>query len=361
MKINQQGRYSRQVVLKNWGEESQEKLSKAVVLLIGAGGLGCHSAPALCAAGIGTLIIYDPDLVQLENLHRQYFYTTEDIGRYKVEVLSQRLRELNPDCKIHVVAESWTLNSDLPENLQPTLVVDGSDTFMAKYSINEFCLARRIPWVYSSVLAYQAEVALFTPHSGLCYKCLFPTPPVDFESCERTGVAGPLPAYAGTRQAWEAIAFLLGNVHSLPAKLWKVDWFTGKETTYQVERNPECVNRCNVAPASFTKPLVSGEIQFADFIDDFRLNNQTWLVFDIRTDNMVHPEIPGIIKLDMSELASSVKNMDVQKKILLICAGGHISLQLQQKMQESRQDLMIYSLIGGFQSGFQGKPYLESL
>ena len=361
MDSNPKKRYSRQIVLENWGEDVQQKLSNSIVLIIGVGGLGCHSASALCASGIGTLILYDPDRVQLENLHRQYHYSAEDIGLYKVDALAKRLKALNPDCRVLTVSEFWDWRGILPENLAPHLVIDGSDTFQVKYAINEYCQSRQIPWIYASVLAYEAEVSVFMPYSGSCYKCLHPTPPDDYNSCERTGVVGPLPALAGTRQACEAIAFLSGNIISQDGKLWKIDLKNGKENIYQIERSPICRSACTVKSPAFMHLPETGELSFNEFHSDFKADSEKWHLLDIRMDNMAFPDIYGIRKIDLADLNIYVEGTPVHNKVLLICSSGRISRKMMLKLRQFRPELLIYSLNGGFLSGFQEKPYLESL
>lgn len=361
MDSNQESRYSRQIILENWGEAVQQKLSNSIVLIIGVGGLGSHSASALCASGVGTLILYDPDRVQLDNLHRQYHYSTEDIGLYKVEALSKKLKALNPGCKVFAVSDLWNLDTSLPEDLQPHLVIDGSDTFQVKYAINDYCNSKQIPWVYASVLAYEAEVSVFMPSAGTCYKCYQPIPPEDYNSCELTGVVGPLPALAGTRQACEAIGYLSGNFKSQTGKLWRINLKSGKENIFQVERCPICHSGCAVKSPTFFQLLETGELGFSEFLRDFMENPEVWHLYDIRVDNMVFPDIPGVKKIDISDLNDAAMKIPVQNKVLLICGSGKISSQLMVKIKQFRPELLIYSLKGGFLSGFLEKPYLESL
>ena len=90
-------RYQRQVILKNFGEAGQQKLSEAKVLVIGAGGLGCAALQYLAAAGTGKIGIVDDDFVSLSNLHRQVLFTVKDIGYNKAEKAASRLQELNPE------------------------------------------------------------------------------------------------------------------------------------------------------------------------------------------------------------------------------------------------------------------------
>src|SRR5881409_3902963 len=103
-----------------------EKITRGRVLVIGVGGLGAPAATALATAGVGTLGLVDPDVVELSNLHRQTLYTDADLGRPKVEAASARLRVLAP----HVQAEPYRHRftaGDAGLVSRFDLVLDGTD------------------------------------------------------------------------------------------------------------------------------------------------------------------------------------------------------------------------------------------
>ncbi|RYD70184.1 MAG: hypothetical protein EOP55_22705, partial [Sphingobacteriales bacterium] len=79
-------RYQRQIILKGFGNEAQKKLSKAKILVVGAGGLGCPALQYLAAAGVGCIGIADHDVVEISNLHRQVLFGLADVGLLKVDV-----------------------------------------------------------------------------------------------------------------------------------------------------------------------------------------------------------------------------------------------------------------------------------
>lgn len=354
-------RYNRQEILTGWGKELQQKLERSTVLIVGVGGLGSHAASALCAAGLGTLILLDSDFVQIENLHRQYFYTEKDLGQYKTQAIKQRLLEMNSACKIISLPEKWTKSTLIPGNLTPDLVLDGTDSFESKYEINEYCQEKGIPWVYASVLGFRAELSVFHPSNGVCYKCLYPTLSAEFDSCERTGVAGPLPAIAGTKQAWQAIAILSGTLPTLAGQLWQVNLSQGRENVLNLERNPDCSLRCVVpCPNPYRRP-VPGEIDFNEFLNDFRSNPSLWKIIDIRSTDLDSMEFMGIEKMDAIELMAAGLDYLTEQKILIICEKGRTSQIVQEKLQQQLTEGKVYSLKGGFNSGFQESSYLESL
>src|SRR6476646_9137607 len=126
-------RYQRQIVLPEFGEDGQQKLLKAKILVIGAGGLGCPVLQYLAAAGVGTIGIVDDDVVELNNLHRQVLYSVKDIGLPKADTASQVLRELNPEVKIISYSERLTTQNAFAIIDQFEIVVDGTDNFSTRY------------------------------------------------------------------------------------------------------------------------------------------------------------------------------------------------------------------------------------
>lgn len=344
-------RYIRQESLQDWGFSSQKKLKDSVVLIIGAGGLGSHAAVALCAAGVGTLILYDPDIVQIHNLHRQYYFTTESCGKYKCSELATHLKALNPECTIYERTEKWTEESHLPEGLIPDIILDGSDTFATKYSIHRYSRTHKIPWVYASVLEFRAEISVFIPGSGPCYQCLYPAPPENPGSCEISGVLGPLPALTATRQALEILSWLSTGRSSLQGKLWQYSMRPYTERIFTLEQSYDCQLHTGIfvdsAPPLTVLPFeISPEELYSKFSP--RLTNT--ILLDIRPEAKYSDHIPGILAADLSEVEEIIQNLSSDTEIILICASGKSSLIMAQKMSAIFPLRKILSLKGGFPS-----------
>jgi adenylyltransferase/sulfurtransferase len=220
-------RYQRQIILKGFGEEGQQKLLQAKVLVIGAGGLGCPALQYLAAAGVGTIGIVDDDVISLSNLHRQVLYTPDDIDHPKVEVAASKLRQLNPDVNIYPYRIRLEKSNAFEIIRQYDLLIDGTDNFASRYMINDACFLLNKPLIYGAVSQYEGEVAVFSPHflmgstRGVNYRDLFPNPPKDGEvlNCAEAGVLGVLPGIIGTMQAAEAIKLITGIGTPLMNKL----------------------------------------------------------------------------------------------------------------------------------------------
>src|SRR6266540_5780324 len=123
----QNERYSRQIMVPDFGGKGQIHLREARVLVIGAGGLGSPAAFYLAAAGIGTVGIIDPDKVELSNLQRQILHSTSDIGRKKVESARKKLNELNPDVEVTTYPTRFEDDNAAEIAAGYNFIVDGSD------------------------------------------------------------------------------------------------------------------------------------------------------------------------------------------------------------------------------------------
>ena len=150
-------RYARQLALPEVGPEGQQRLERATVLVIGAGGLGCAVLPYLCAAGVGRLIVVDHDVVDESNLHRQPLYRTDDIGQRKAEVAWATLASLNPYVAVKAVCERLT-PANAPALVDAAdVIVDAADSFAVTYILSDECARARKPLVSADMPASSAE------------------------------------------------------------------------------------------------------------------------------------------------------------------------------------------------------------
>jgi sulfur-carrier protein adenylyltransferase/sulfurtransferase len=239
-------RYSRQLLLPEFGLSGQQKLKAARVLLIGAGGLGSPCALYLAAAGVGTLIIADGDQVDLSNLHRQVLHDTSSIGQAKTVSAANRLQALNPDI---IVRELPMLTPDnIDHHMQDIdVVIDGSDNFSTRFLVSDACIKNQLPLVYGAVLRFDGQVSVFRGSHDVsgqspCYRCLFPAPPpAQFApNCAQAGVLGVLPGIIGTTQALEAIKLITGLGRNLNGRLMLFSALENNWREVRVARDPNC-------------------------------------------------------------------------------------------------------------------------
>ena len=237
-------RYSRHLLLPEVGIVGQEKLSKARVALIGAGGLGSPSALYLAAAGVGTLTLIDDDKVDKSNLQRQVLHTDARVGAAKTESARITLNALNP--RVRIEAHEQRLRAANVEELirDHEVVIDGADNFPTRYLLSAACLRLQTPLVYGAVHRFTGQVSVFDARrdDSPCYRCLFPEPPSaeDAPNCAEAGVLGVLPGIIGLLQANEAIKLLLGIGAPLVGRLLCFDALAATFRELRLPRDRNC-------------------------------------------------------------------------------------------------------------------------
>ncbi len=238
----QKQRYSRHLLIPEVGAEGQVKLLGSKALFIGAGGLGAPGLLYLAAAGVGTLGVVDFDTVDVSNLQRQVIHTTDRVGQKKVESAAQTIRALNPD--VTVVAHEEMLTEANVDRLIAgyDVILDGTDTFETRYTLNDAAVRARIPVVHASVFRFEGQLSVFKPFDGPCYRCLYPTPPPPelAPGCSVAGVLGVVPGVMGLLQATEALKVLLDIGDSLSGRLLIYDALDGSFNELQLRRDPHC-------------------------------------------------------------------------------------------------------------------------
>ena len=231
-------RYARHLVLREVGGPGQQKLKAAKALVVGAGGLGSPAALYLAAAGVGTLILVDPDAVDLSNLQRQVLYEEADVGRPKAEAAADRLAALNP----HIFVAGYTGafeagNADeLVEGVD--LVLDGTDDFAVRYEVNAACVRHGKPLISGAIGRWTGQVGVF--RSAPCYRCLVPEIPPDAETCVAVGVVGALAGVVGSMMAVEALKLIVDAGEPLTGRLLIYDALAAETRTVRVAGDPEC-------------------------------------------------------------------------------------------------------------------------
>ncbi|WP_311030079.1 molybdopterin-synthase adenylyltransferase MoeB [Mesorhizobium koreense] len=225
-------RYARHIVLAEIGGPGQQKLKRARVLVVGAGGLGAPVLSYLAAAGVGTLGIIDDDTVSLSNLQRQIIHATENIGQTKAASASAAIERLNPH--VRVETHALRLDEDNARRLVAAydVIVDGSDNFATRYAVADACAAEERPLVTASVGRFDGTLTVLMPYSrdetgqpNPSYCDLFPAPPPEgmVPSCAEAGVMGALTGVLGTLEAMEVIKLVTGVGEPLVGKLLLYD------------------------------------------------------------------------------------------------------------------------------------------
>lgn len=247
-KLNPQDslRYSAQLRLPQIGESGQEKISRARVLIVGAGGLGSPTAYYLAAAGVGHLGIIDDDKVDFSNLQRQILHNTDRVGMSKTDSAAMTLRSLNP--RIEIVTYTTRLDRHNVDSILPNfdIIVDGTDNFQTRYLINDACLKHEKINIHASVFCFEGQVTSFCHKAGPCYRCLYPEPPPPelAPNCAEAGVLGVLPGTMGLLQATETIKTILCLEDLLIGRLLKFDALKMQFQEFRINKQNSC-SYCN--------------------------------------------------------------------------------------------------------------------
>ncbi|MDQ3122453.1 MAG: molybdopterin-synthase adenylyltransferase MoeB, partial [Actinomycetota bacterium] len=243
------------------GEEGQQRLLDARVLLVGAGGLGSPASLYLAAAGVGTLGIVDADVVDESNLQRQIVHSTNSLGEPKVLSAKRTIEALNPDVRVKPFEERLT-----SENIDRILgegwdvIVDGADNFPTRYLVNDASVWHGIPVVHGSIFRFEGQATVFSPGDGPCYRCLFPQPPPPelAPSCAEGGVLGVLPGIIGSLQANEVLKLILGRGETLAGRLLLFDALGTTLDEVNVRRDPYC-------PVCGDSPTITEYVDYVAF------------------------------------------------------------------------------------------------
>jgi len=239
-------RYSRHLRMPEVGLSGQQRLARARVLLVGAGGLGSPAAFYLAAAGIGHLRLIDDDVVERSNLQRQILHTEADLGRAKVASAADRLAALNPAIQLEPIQQRLT-SANIEHVLDGVdVVLDGADNFPVRYLLNDACVKLGLPLVYAAVHRFEGQLSVFDAGRqrgrAPCYRCLFPAPPPPdaAPNCSEVGVLGVLPGTVGMLQATEAIKLLLGIGEPLTGRLLQFDALSMRFRDTWLPPDPDC-------------------------------------------------------------------------------------------------------------------------
>ncbi|SNB68961.1 adenylyltransferase and sulfurtransferase [Arboricoccus pini] len=238
-------RYARQIVLPEVGGEGQERLLRARVLIVGAGGLGSPLALYLAAAGVGTLGIVDDDLVEVSNLHRQIAHAASRVGWPKTSSLARAVADIDPE--IRLVQHACRLDARNADELVDgyDLVADGSDSFATRALVHDACRRAGRVLVSAAVQGVAGQLTTFKSHLGAphpCLHCLFPAPPDEgiLPNCAAAGVLGPVAGVLGTLQAVEVTKEILSRGDSLSGTLLLYDAMAATLERVRVGRRPGC-------------------------------------------------------------------------------------------------------------------------
>jgi molybdopterin/thiamine biosynthesis adenylyltransferase len=236
-------RYARHIVLHEIGGPGQQRLRRARVLVIGAGGLGSPAILYLAAAGVGTIGVVDDDRVSLSNLQRQVIHATEEVGQLKTASAARAVARINPG--VTLAGHDFRLDETNAAELFTAydMVLDGSDNFATRYLVNATAAATGRPLVSAAMGRWEGQLSVFRPWAGgPCYQCIFPEPPEPglVPACAEAGVLGALPGVMGAMQAAEAAKLITGAGQPLDGRLLLYDALNAEVRTIRLAKREDC-------------------------------------------------------------------------------------------------------------------------
>lgn len=361
-------RYQRQYILPGFGRESQQKLAKAKVLVIGAGGLGCPALLYLAAAGVGHIGIVDGDLVSISNLNRQVLFGEKHVGLNKAMTAASIIQEKYSD--ISVVPVPTYLNAQNAWEIisQYDLVVDGSDNFPTRYLVNDACVLLKKPIVFGAIFQHQGQVGILNANgSGNAnYRDIYPDLPsaADAPNCSETGVLGVLPGIIGTMQAAETIKWLTGVGKPLADRMLFYHLMDHSSYEITLTKNPassQSIPRDRSELESMDYAWACGDTESIEWhaaLELLRLH-PTGILVDVRESH----ELPKIESLPFEELPLSKIGQEKcrfrdKELVLLFCQTGVRSLKAMKILQREFPGKKIHSIAGGIAAGDSPINYL---
>ena len=320
-------RYKRQINLPQVGNDGQQKLKKAKVLVIGAGGLGNAILPYLSASGVGTIGIIDGDRVEKSNLQRQVLFTEDSIGKSKVDIIASKLAELNSETDIKNYNEYLNANNAISIIENYDLVVDATDTVGIRYLINDTCILTNKPFVYGSVYRFEGQISVFNYKNGPTYRCLFKEKNTKVINCEEAGVLGTTVGIAGMLQANEVMKMILETGDVLSGKLLLYNTLNNKQDIISFKKDVSLKVDMDFYKSEYFEDRIPNIDAKEAIISNSRL-------IDVREYGEL-PEIKSekIIKIPLSQLETSMHQLSKEQSYAVFCQHGIRSLSASDQLK----------------------------
>jgi adenylyltransferase/sulfurtransferase len=223
-------RYARQVRFPGLGANGQSALSASQVAIVGCGALGGLQAETLARAGAGSIVLIDRDFVETSNLQRQFLFSEQDAAEAlpKAIAAERRLRHINSEIRIRGIVADLD-SASIHELLEGAdLILDATDNFETRFLINDFAVARNVPWIYGAAVGSYGLMMPILPGHTACLRCIYPDPPSGIQpTCETAGVLGSITTLIASLQAGEALKILSGHPELVRRTIVRADSWSG--------------------------------------------------------------------------------------------------------------------------------------
>ena len=359
MIVSKKQLFKRQITLSEIGEVGQQKLQEASVLIVGCGGLGGIIGVSLAASGIGNIHLVDFDTIDISNLHRQFFYAMDDVGKPKAEVLSEKKKKRAPFSEVTFNNDPITKENVFDIISEYDIVVDGTDSIPTKYLLNDACVIKNKPLVYGSLYKFDGYVSTFNilQKDGSYSSNLrdaFPEITSDVPNCEEAGTLNSIVTMIAAQQVNEALKLiteigkpltdelLIYNIlqnSQLKIKLTSNFLKDRIAKLFKVETyfNPACAFQnldWQISAVELKKIIGDSNLQLIAVLPNLKLPFQVHQIIPIQSFK------PEYIEVDYS------------KTYVLICQRGVNSEKATKIVKEKYPELNVLSLTGGI-SGYE--------
>ena len=357
MKPSKNQLFKRQISVSEIGELGQEKLQKASVLVVGCGGLGSVVAVYLAASGIGKIHLVDFDTVDISNLHRQVFYSMDDIGKPKASTLANIIKQRAPFTDVNFSNKAVTKKNVFELILANDVVVDGTDSLPTKYLLNDACVLKNKPLVYGSMYKFDGYVASFhLPQLNGFYSAnlrdAFPEIGTDIPNCETVGTLNAIVGMIATAQVNEVLKIFTGVGKPLQNELLIYNSLQNSQLKMQLK-------------PTFSKEKIQKIFDSESYFDvNCKFQNSDWLISNselkekLSDSNLkiiaVLPnlKLPFLVSqtIPIHEFSIDKIKIDLSKTYIMVCQKGLNSYKATSILKNHFPDLNVFSLAGGIEN-----------
>ena len=357
MKPTKNQLFKRQITLPEIGEVGQQKLQNAAVLVVGCGGLGSPVAVFLATSGVGKIHLVDFDTVDVTNLHRQVFYSLEDVGSSKAATLASFIKKRAPFTKVTYTDKPITKENvfELIENVD--IVIDGTDSLPTKYVLNDACVIKKKPLVYGSLYKFDGYVATFNVLQkdgsySANLRDAFPKIATDIPNCEEAGTLNSIVGIIATQQVNEVLKLITGIGTPLINQLliynslqntqykMKLKAVTFRDKILKLFKVQTYVDAAcaqqnsnwQISPLELRKRIGDSNLEIIAVLNNLKL--------PFKVQQTIH----------ISQFDAAKIKVDTQKTYIMVCQRGFNSYKATVKLKEKYPNLKVFNLTGGISS-----------
>ena len=351
--------FIRQTTLPEVGLEGQEKLLEAKIAIIGCGGLGSAAAVYLAATGIGQIHLIDYDKIDLSNLHRQVFYTLEEVGRSKAKSLAKHIKSISSFVSVSMHEEpinKYNIDQQLNDY---SIILDCTDSLQTKYLLNDFCVLNNKILVYGSLYKHDGYIGVFNAVSkdGRTANLRDAFPEMSQKhvpNCSEIGTLNPIVGMIGLMQANEVIKIITETGTLLTNKILI---YNSMDNSQFIMKLKQAFSKQKIAVMYNNETYFDARCEVQDerlLIEAAQLRNKLGdanvkIISVIADSDFSMPfsidlTMPNS-KFDRAKLAPFLSN-----EIIVVCQKGISSYETTKRIRKEFNGLKVFSLKNGLEN-----------